>query len=114
MHATAILKYVRMSPQKMRLVVDQIRGLPVAQALQILQFSTKRAATPIKKVLESAIANAEHNEGGDIDELKVEAAYVDTGPPLKRFRPRAKGRAGGILKRTGHITLTVGDRKGDK
>jgi large subunit ribosomal protein L22 len=102
-----------MSPQKVRLVVDQIRGLPVGRALQILAFSTKRAAMPVKKVLESAIANAEHNEGADIDELKVSTAFVDAGPTLKRWRPRAKGRAGKILKRTSHITVVVSDGAGD-
>jgi large subunit ribosomal protein L22 len=114
MQATAILKYVRMSPQKMRLVVDQIRGLPVSRALQMLEFSSKSAARPVRKVLESAIANAEHNEGADIDELKVEAACIDQGPTLKRFRPRAKGRAGKILKRTSHVKVTVGDGRGEK
>jgi large subunit ribosomal protein L22 len=114
MQATAILKFVRMSPQKVRLVVDQIRGLPVDQALQTLEFSTKRASATVRKVLESAIANAEHNEGADVDELKVRAACVDAGPTLKRFRPRAKGRAGSILKRTSHIRVTVGDGRGEK
>lgn len=111
MRASAVLRYVRVSPQKARLVIDQIRGLPVARALEILRFSTKRAARPIMKTLESAIANAEHNEGADIDELKIERAVVDEGSRLKRYRARAKGRAGRILKRTSHIAITVGDRR---
>lgn len=113
MQTRAVLKYVRMSPQKTRLVADQIRGLPVAQALTLLRFSKRRAAEPLRKVLESAIANAEHNDGADIDELKVTRACVDEGPTLKRWRPRAKGRAGRILKRTSHITIVVGDGRGN-
>lgn len=109
MQTKAVSKYIRTSPQKCRLVVDQIRKLPVARALEILQFSSKKAAHPIKKTLESAIANAEHNEGADIDELFVEAVSVDAGPTIKRWRPRAKGRAGKILKRTCHVSVTVGD-----
>ena len=110
MEATAILKYVRLSAQKGRLVADQIRGLPVARALELLQFSNKKAAEPVRKVLESAIANAEHNEGADVDELKVRTIYVDGGPSLKRFHARAKGRGVRILKRTCHITVTVSDQ----
>jgi len=113
MQTTAMLKTVRMSPQKVRLVVDEIRGLAVASALDVLRFSTKAAAKPVRKVLESAIANAEHNDGADIDELKVQAAFVDAGPTLKRWMPRAKGRAGKILKRTSHITISVGDGRGE-
>ena len=109
MQATAILKFVRLSPQKGRLIADQIRGLPVERALEILQFSTRKAALPVKKVLESAIANAEHNEGADVDELKVQLVMVDEGPTLKRFHARAKGRGARILKRTSHITVTVSD-----
>ena len=117
MHARSILKYSHISPQKARLVADQIRGLPVDRALEILAFSPKKAARSLKKVLEAAIANAEHNEGADIDELKVEAVCGDQGPTLKRFQARAKGRGARILKRTSHITVTVGDkapRKGGK
>lgn len=110
MEATAVLKYVRLSAQKGRLVADQIRGLPVARALELLQFSPKKAAGPLRKVLESAIANAEHNEGADVDELKVRTIYVDGGPTLKRFHARAKGRGARILKRTCHITVTVADQ----
>ena len=109
----AIAKQLRISPQKVRLVADQIRGKNVQRALEILQFSNKKAATLIKKTLESAIANAEHNNGADIDELLVAQAYVDAGPTLKRWRPRAKGRANKILKRTSHITIAVGDGKGE-
>jgi len=112
METRAVLKYVRTSPQKLRLVVDQIRGLPVGRALEILEFNTRSGSLPIKKVLNSAIANAEHNDGADIDELFVTTAFVDGGPTLKRIRARAKGRASRILKRTSHITIAVGDKKG--
>src|SRR3970282_2757372 len=107
MQATAILKYVRVSAQKGRLVADQIRALPVARALELLQFTPKKAAGHVKKVLESAIANAEHNEGADVDELKVSTIFVDEGTTLKRMMPRAKGRSDRISKRTCHITVTV-------
>jgi len=109
MQVSARLRNVRISPQKCRLVADQVRGMPVENALQVLMFSPKKGARIVRKVLESAIANAEHNEGADIDELKVTAIYVDEGPVYKRWRPRAKGRANRILKRTSHITVTVGD-----
>jgi large subunit ribosomal protein L22 len=106
---TAKLTHARLSAQKGRLVADQIRNLPVERALDILTFSNKKAAALIKKVLESAIANAEHNDGADIDELKVKAICVDEGPTLKRWRARAKGRGTRILKRTSHITVTVAE-----
>ena len=109
MQATAKLRYARISAQKGRLVADQIRGLPVERALEILQFSKKKGADLMKKVLDSAIANAENNEGADVDELKVVAVMVDEGPTMKRIRARAKGRAARILKRTSHITVAVGD-----
>jgi large subunit ribosomal protein L22 len=109
MQAMAKLKYARISAQKARLVADQIRGLHVEKALNTLAFSTKKGAPLIKKVLESAIANAEHNEGADIDELMVATIMIDEGPTMKRIRPRAKGRAARILKRTSHITLTVAE-----
>ena len=109
MQTTAVLKTVRMSPQKVRLVVDEIRGLAVARALDVLRFSPKAAAKPVQKVLESAIANAEHNDGADIDELRVASIFVDQGPSMKRMRARAKGRGNRILKRTSHITVTVAD-----
>ena len=109
METKAIAIYVRISPQKCRLVADQVRKLPAGQALELLEFSSKKAAKPIRKVLESAIANAEHNQGADVDELKVNEIMVDEGPVLKRWRPRAKGRATPIIKRTSHITVTVAD-----
>jgi len=109
MQAKAKLRYARISAQKGRLVADQIRGLPVERALEVLQFSKKKGAALMKKVLDSAIANAENNEGADVDELKVVAVMVDEGPTMKRIRARAKGRATRILKRTSHITVAVGD-----
>ena len=109
MRVTSTAKYVRLSPQKCRLVVDQIRARPVERALEILEFSLKKGAVPVKKVLDSAIANAEHNEGADIDELWIDRATVDQAPMLKRFRARAKGRGARILKRGCHITLSVSD-----
>jgi len=109
MEVNAKLRNVRISAQKCRLVADQVRGMPVERALETLTFSTKKAARIVRKVLESAIANAEHNEGADIDELKVKAICVDEGPTYKRWRARAKGRANRILKRTSHVTVTVGD-----
>lgn len=99
-----------MSPQKARLVADQVRGMPVDAAINLLNFSNKRAADMLRKVLESAIANAEHNEGADIDELRVQKVCVDEGPTHKRLSPRARGRANRIVKRTSHITFTVADR----
>jgi large subunit ribosomal protein L22 len=109
MQVSATLKHARISPQKCRLIADQIRGLPVEKALNVLTFSSRKAADMMRKLLESAIANAEHNEGADIDELKVAAIYVNEGRTLKRFRARAKGRGTRILKRNSHITVTVGD-----
>ncbi|QKT04117.1 50S ribosomal protein L22 [Ectothiorhodospiraceae bacterium 2226] len=110
MEVSAKLRHARVSPQKGRLVADQIRGLPVERALQTLGFSPKKAAGIVKKVLESAIANAEHNEGMDVDELRVAKIWVDEGPVFKRIEARAKGRANRILKRTSHITVTVADK----
>jgi len=101
--------HAKISAQKCRLVADQIRGLAVDKALTTLNFSNKKAAELIRKVLESAIANAEHNDGADIDELKVSSIFVDQGPSAKRMRARAKGRGNRILKRTSHITVTVAD-----
>jgi large subunit ribosomal protein L22 len=109
METKAILRGVRLSDQKGRLVADQIRGKPVDQALNILAFSPKKGAGILKKVLESAIANAEHNDGADIDALKVKTIYVEKGPILKRFTARAKGRGNSIIKPTCHIYVTVGD-----
>lgn len=110
MEVAAKHRFARISPQKCRLVADQIRGLPVGSALDKLTFGTTKSSDMMKKILESAIANAEHNEGADIDELKVSCVMVDEGPIMKRIRPRAKGRANRILKRTSHITVCVSDR----
>jgi len=109
MEVSARLSHVRISPQKARLVADQIRGLPIERALNILKFSNKKAAAIISKVLESAASNAEHNEGADIDDLRVAKILVDEGRTMKRFQPRAKGRANRILKRSSHITIVVAD-----
>ena len=109
METNAILKGVRLSEQKGRLVADLISGKPVDQALSILAFSPKKGAVIIRKVLESAIANAEHNDGADIDALKVKTIYVEKGSVLKRFTARAKGRGNRISKPTCHIFVTVGD-----
>lgn len=100
-------KYARGSAFKVRLIADQIRQRAVADALNILTFSNKKAAVLVKKVLNSAISNAEHNDGLDIDDLKVSSIFVDEGSTMKRIRPRAKGRANRILKRTSHITVGV-------
>ena len=109
MRADAKLKYARISAQKARLVGDQIRGQHVERALNDLAFSTKKGAAIMRKILESAIANAENNEGADVDELKVVEVQVNEGPTMKRIRPRAKGRAARILKRTSHISVTVAE-----
>jgi len=109
METSAKLKHARISAQKVRLVADQIRGLPVERALNMLAFSNKKAAGIMKKLLESAIANAENNQGADIDELRVARVFVDEGPTMKRIRARAKGRAARILKRTSHITVAVAE-----
>jgi len=109
METAAKLRGAMISAQKARLVADQIRGQKVDQALNVLAFSTKKAAQLVKKLLESAIANAEHNEGADVDELRVSAIFVDEGMTMKRIQPRAKGRADRIMKRTCHITVKVSD-----
>ena len=109
MEVLAKHRYARISPQKVRLVADQIRGMRVEAALTTLTFGTSKASDLMKKVLESAIANAEHNEGADIDDLKVSTVLVDAGPVMKRIQPRAKGRANRIIKRTSHITVCVAD-----
>ena len=111
MEAKAILRTSRISPQKARLVADQVRGLPVARALDLLKFSDKKAAAIIYKVIYSATSNAENNNGADIDELKVASIMVDEGPVLKRFMARAKGRGTRISKRTSHISVVVGSGK---
>ena len=109
MEVAATLRYVRVSPQKCRLVADTIRGKSVDDALRALTFSPKKSARIVKKVLESAIANAEHNHGADIDELKVSRVEVNEAPQYRRYRARAKGRGARIIKRNSHITIRVGD-----
>lgn len=109
MQVSATARRLSISPQKARLVVDQVRGKQVSAALDILNFSNKKGAELVRKVLESAIANAENNEGADIDELKVSEVFVNEGMTMKRIKPRAKGRADRILKRSSHITVTVTD-----
>ncbi len=109
MQTNAFMKGAPVSAQKCRLVADQVRGLPVAKALNLLTFSHKKSALIIKKVLESAIANAEHNDGADIDELKVKSIYVDKGLVMRRFMARAKGRGARLNKQTCHIHVTVGN-----
>ena len=110
MEVAAKLKGAKLSAQKARLVADQIRGKSAESALELLEFSGRKGADIIKKVLESAIANAEHNEGADVDELKVSTIFVDEGMTMKRIRPRAKGRADRILKRSCHITVKVSEK----
>lgn len=109
MEAKAILRSARISAQKVRLVADLVRGMPVGKADGLLEYTNKKAAHLVRKVLLSAVANAENNLGADIDELKVARIYVDEGPTMKRMRARAKGRGSRILRRTSHITVVVGD-----
>lgn len=109
METQAVLKFVRLSPQKARAVADMVRGKKVDEALNILKFNTRKSAKLIRKVLESAIANAENNHGADVDELKLQSIFIDEGPVLKRIMPRAKGRADRIVKPTSHITIRVTD-----
>jgi large subunit ribosomal protein L22 len=109
MQVSATAKRLGLSPQKARLVVDTVRGRAVSDALDVLNFSTQKGAVLVRKVVESAIANAENNEGADVDELKISEIFVNEGLTMKRIRPRAKGRADRILKRTCHITVTVTD-----
>jgi len=112
--AKAIAKYILISPRKARQVIDLIRGKDVAEAFAILKFTPHKATMPISKVLKSAVANAEHNYEMDSDKLFVKEAYVDAGPSLKRIRPRARGSADLIRKRTSHITVVVTEREGGK
>lgn len=107
---TARLRHLRIAPRKVRVVVDQIRGRNAAEALDILQFTLKKGGEPVRKLLDSAIANAVENHNMDPDQLFVDSVYVDEGPTLKRWRPRAMGRATPIMKRTSHITLVLGLR----
>ena len=109
MEVAAKLRYARISPQKCRLIADMIRGKPVGEALQVLTHTPNKSAGLVRKVLESAIANAEHNEGADIDELRVSSINVDQAPTFKRWLPRAKGRANRLLKQNSHITVRVAD-----
>jgi large subunit ribosomal protein L22 len=109
MRVSAKLRHARISPQKCRLVADAVRGKPVANALHALGFMPKKGAAIVKKVLESAVANAEHNHGADIDELKISIIQVDEAPTLRRYQPRAKGRSNRIIKRNSHITVQVAD-----
>lgn len=109
METKAVLRSARISAQKARLVADMVRGMSVAKADSVLEYTNKKAAHLLRKVLLSAIANAENNVGADVDELKVSRIFVDEGPTLKRMRARAKGRGTRILKRTSHITVVVGD-----
>jgi large subunit ribosomal protein L22 len=111
MEVKAIHRGARISAQKARLVADQVRGLPVGRADNLLRFSDKKAAHLIRKVLLSAVSNAENNEGADVDELKVSSIFVDEGTVMKRFHARAKGRGARILKRSAHITVVVGTGK---
>ena len=113
MQVTAQLRYARISPQKCRLVADVVRGQNVGNAIATLRFMPKKGAALVRKVLESAVANAEHNHGADIDELKVALIHVDAAPMLKRFAARAKGRGARIIKRNSHITVAVSDGKKD-
>jgi len=109
MEVSASAKRLRISAQKVRLIADQIRGKPVAEVLDLLSFSTQKASVLMRKTVESVVANAENNEGADIDELKISEVYVNEGMTMKRIRPRAKGRADRIFKRSSHITVTVSD-----
>jgi len=109
MEAKAILRSARISAQKVRLVADMVRGMPVGKADGVLEYTNKKAAHLVRKVLLSAVANAENNLGADVDELKVARIYVDEGPTMKRMHARAKGRGSRILRRTSHITVVVGD-----
>jgi large subunit ribosomal protein L22 len=108
MEATAVARYVRISPRKVRLVMDQIRGKKVEEAMRLLSFTPQRGASIVKKLLNSAVANAQHNSDIDVDNLYIEKIFADNGPVLKRFRPRAMGRATRILKRTSHLTVILG------
>ncbi len=109
MRAQATARYIRQSPYKVRRVLDLVRGLPVTEARDVLTFTNRRAADTILKVLDSAVANAEHNQALDAEELWVFECFADEGPTLKRYRPRARGRATRINKRTSHITVVVAD-----
>jgi large subunit ribosomal protein L22 len=112
MKSTAVARYIRLSPRKARLIMDQIRGKRVEEALNLLSFIPPKGANILKKLIQSAVANAQQGSGVDIDNLYIEKVFADQGPVLKRFRPRAMGRAGRILKRTSHLTVVLDERKG--
>jgi large subunit ribosomal protein L22 len=114
MKVRAQAKFIRQSPYKVRRVLDLVRGLPVEDAIDVLEFTNRRAAPTIQKVVKSAVANAEHNFALDADELYISEAFADEGPTLKRWRPRARGRATRINKRTSHITIVVSDGEEDE
>ena len=111
METRCITRYQRISPRKCRLAANQVRNLPVGEALEVLKFSPHKGAQMLRKTVESALANAEHNHGADIDLLRIHRVTVDQGPVLKRFRARARGRAAAILKRTSHITVVLSDEQ---
>jgi large subunit ribosomal protein L22 len=111
MKVQARAQFIRQSPYKVRRVLDLVRGLPVGEARRVLSFANRRATEPVSKVLESAVSNARHNHALDAEELFVVTAFADEGPTLKRMRPRARGRASRILRRTSHVTIVVGDRR---
>jgi large subunit ribosomal protein L22 len=113
MKVQARAQFLLHSPYKVRRVLDLVRGLPVEEARQVLGFANRGAAHPVRKVLESAVANARHNHALDAEELFVVSAFADEGPVLKRMRPRARGRATRILRRTSHVTVVVGDQRGE-
>ena len=114
MKATARASFIGESPPKLRAVLDMVRGLPVERAREILRFSPRGATAPVSKVLESAVANASHNYSLDAAELRIVEAFADQGPVLKRVRPKARGRAGGIRKPTAHVTIVVGDGRDEE
>jgi len=114
MQVAAKLKYARISPQKCRLVADVVRGKPVGNAIATLKYMPKKGADMVRKLLESAVANAEHNHGADVDDLKVSLIHIDAAPVFKRFGSKAKGRGTRIIKRNSHITVVVGDGKKDE
>ena len=114
MKVSARARFIRQSPYKVRRVLDLVRGLPVPEAREVLQFTNRRAADPIAKVLESAVANASHNHSLDDGELAIVEAFAAEGPTLKRYKPRARGRATQILKRPAHITIVVGDGRDEE
>lgn len=109
METVAKCRYIRSSAQKLRLVIDMIRGKKVSQALNILSYVNKKSAFLVKKTLESVISNAKHNDGANLDSLKIIKIFVDVGPSMKRTMPRAKGRSDRIIKRTSHLTIIVSD-----